>query len=198
MNVLFCSFLPAACKSKKADIIFLIDGSESISPEDFEKMKGFMKRMVNLSNISADEIQIGLLQFSSSPQEEFKLNQYSSKVDMDRAISNVQQMKAGTCTGKALNFTLIFFDSSSGGRPGVHQYLIVITDGVSQDNVTIPAKALRDKNIIIFAIGVGEAKPSQLLEMTDDPGKVYHEEKFESLQNLEKEIFYKVCVPEGE
>ncbi|KAK1332450.1 hypothetical protein QTO34_007127 [Cnephaeus nilssonii] len=185
------------CKNKKADIIFLIDGSESISPKDFEKMKGFMKRMVNLSNISADEIQIGLLQFSSNPQEEFRLNQYSSKVDIDRAISGVQQMNDGTRTGKALNFTLIFFDSSRGGRPGVHQYLIVITDGVSQDNVAIPAKALRDKNIIIFAIGVGEAKRSQLLEMTNDPGKVYHEENFESLQNLEKEIFYKVCIPEG-
>ncbi|ELK25326.1 Collagen alpha-4(VI) chain [Myotis davidii] len=184
------------CKYKKADIIFLIDGSESISPKDFEKMKGFMKRMVNLSNIGADEIQIGLLQFSSTPQEEFRLNQYSLKIDINRAISDVQQMNDGTRTGKALNFTLIFFDSSRGGRPGVHQYLIVITDGVSQDNVAIPAKAIRDKNIIIFAIGVGEARRSQLLEMTNDPGKVYHGENFESLQNLEKEIFYQVCIPE--
>ncbi|XP_059519982.1 collagen alpha-4(VI) chain-like [Myotis daubentonii] len=184
------------CKNKKADIIFLIDGSESISPKDFEKMKGFMKRMVNLSNIGADEIQIGLLQFSSTPQEEFRLNQYSLKMDINRAIADVQQMNDGTRTGKALNFTLIFFDSSRGGRPGVHQYLIVITDGVSQDNVAIPAKAIRDKNIIIFAIGVGEARRSQLLEMTNDPGKVYHGENFESLQNLEKEIFYQVCIPE--
>uniref|UniRef100_G1P5G4 VWFA domain-containing protein n=1 Tax=Myotis lucifugus TaxID=59463 RepID=G1P5G4_MYOLU len=184
------SFPPPACKNKKADIIFLIDGSESISPKDFEKMKGFMKRMVNLSNIGADEIQIGLLQFSSTPQEEFRLNQYSLKMDINRAISDVQQMNDGTRTGKALNFTLIYFDSSRGGRPGVHQYLIVITDGVSQDNVAIPAKAIRDKNIIIFAIGVGGARRSQLLEMTNDPGKVYHGENFESLQNLEKEIFY--------
>lgn len=161
-------------------------------------MKGFMKRMVNLSNIGADEIQIGLLQFSSTPQEEFRLNQYSLQMDINRAISDVQQMNDGTRTGKALNFTLIFFDSSRGGRPGVHQYLIVITDGVSQDNVAIPAKAIRDKNIVIFAIGVGEARRSQLLEMTNDPGKVYHGENFESLQNLEKEIFYQVCIPEGE
>ncbi|XP_036123248.1 collagen alpha-4(VI) chain-like [Molossus molossus] len=185
------------CKNKKADIIFLIDGSESISPKNFEKMKGFMKRMVNQSNIGADEIQFGLLQFSSTPQEEFRLNQYFLKVDIHRAISNVQQMNDGTRTGKALTFTLPFFDSSRGGRPGaVYQYLIVITDGVAQDNVATPAKALRDRNIIIFAIGVGEAKNSQLLEMTNDQGKVYYGENFESLQNLEKEILYKVCIPE--
>uniref|UniRef100_A0A8C6QF76 Collagen, type VI, alpha 4 n=1 Tax=Nannospalax galili TaxID=1026970 RepID=A0A8C6QF76_NANGA len=185
------------CKSRKADIIFLIDGSESISPKDFEKTKEFVERMVNQSNIGTDEIQIGLLQFSSSPQEEFKLNQYSSKVDMRRAILNVQQMNNGTRTGKALNFTLPFFDSSKGGRPSVHQYLIVITDGVSQDNVATPAKALRDRNIIIFAIGVGEAQRTQLLEITNDQDRVYHEENFESLQNLEKKILYEVCSPQG-
>nr|XP_005545785.1 PREDICTED: collagen alpha-4(VI) chain-like isoform X1 [Macaca fascicularis]XP_005545786.1 PREDICTED: collagen alpha-4(VI) chain-like isoform X1 [Macaca fascicularis] len=186
-----------ACKTSKADIIFLIDGSESISPEDFEKMKRFVASMVNQSNIGTDGIQIGLLQFSSIPQEEFRLNQYSSKVDIYSAIFDVQQMRDGTRTGKALNFTLPFFDSSKGGRPTVQQYLIVITDGVAQDNVIIPAKALRDKNIIIFAIGVGEAKKSQLLEITNDEDKVYHDVNFEALQNLEKEILSKVCDPQG-
>ncbi|VFV31089.1 Hypothetical predicted protein [Lynx pardinus] len=186
-----------SCKNRQADIIFLIDGSESISAINFEKMKGFMKRMVNHANIGADEIQIGLLQFSSTPQEEFRLNQYSSKVDIHRAISDVQQMNHGTYTGKALTFTLPFFDSPRGGRPSVHQYLIVITDGVALDNVAIPAKALRDRNIIIFAIGVGAAKSAQLLEITNDPQKVYYEENFESLQNLEKKILLKVCIPQG-
>uniref|UniRef100_A0A8C9IM64 VWFA domain-containing protein n=1 Tax=Piliocolobus tephrosceles TaxID=591936 RepID=A0A8C9IM64_9PRIM len=186
-----------ACKTSKADIIFLIDGSESISSEDFEKMKRFVASMVNQSNIGTDGIQIGLLQFSSIPQEEFRLNQYSSKVDIYSAIFDVQQMRDGNRTGKALNFTLPFFDSSKGGRPSVQQYLIVITDGVAQDNVIIPAKALRDKNIIIFAIGVGEAKKSQLLGITNDEDKVYHDVNFEALQNLEKEILSKVCDPPG-
>lgn len=185
------------CKSRKADIIFLIDGSESITPKDFRKMKEFMERMVNQSNVGADEIQIGLLQFSSTPREEFRLNRYSSKVDMRRAISDVKQMNDGTRTGKALNFTLPFFGRSEGGRPGIHQYLIVITDGVSQDNVVPPAKALRDRNIIIFAIGVGAAQRTQLLEITNDQNKVYHEENFESLKNLEKEILYEVCSSQG-
>ncbi|XP_077607002.1 collagen alpha-4(VI) chain-like [Crocuta crocuta] len=186
-----------SCKNRQADIIFLIDGSESISAVNFEKMKGFMKRMVDHANIGVDEIHIGLLQFSSDPQEEFRLNQYSSKVDIHRAISNVRQMNHGTYTGKALTFTLPFFDSPRGGRPSVHQYLIVITDGVAQDNVAIPAKALRDRNINIFAIGVGGAQSAQLLEITNDPQKVYYEENFESLQNLEKKILLKVCIPQG-
>nr|XP_012622379.1 collagen alpha-4(VI) chain-like [Microcebus murinus] len=182
---------------KDADIIFLIDGSESISSQEFDKMKEFMEKIVNRSNIGADKIQIGLLQFSSTPQEEFRLNQYSSREDICIAISKVQQMNEGTCTGRALNFTLPFFYSSRGGRPSVHQYLIVITDGAAHDNVAIPAKALRDKKITIFAIGVGQAQISQLLEITNDRDKVYHEQNFESLENLEKDILYKACNPEG-
>ncbi|KAF6098972.1 hypothetical protein HJG60_003131 [Phyllostomus discolor] len=184
------------CKKRKADIIFLIDGSESISPKDFEKMKGFMKRMVNQSNIGADEVRIGLLQFSSYPQEEFRLDHFFLKEEIREAISKVQQMNDGTRTGKALNFTLPFFDSSRGGRPSLPQHLIVITDGVAQDDVDMPAKALRDKNIIIFAIGVGGAEKSQLLQITNDPDKVYYQDNFESLQILEKEILYKVCIPQ--
>lgn len=191
---------PPACKSRKADIIFLIDGSDSIAPKDFGKMKEFMERMVNQSNVGANEIQIGLLQFSSTPQNEFRLNQYSSKVGVRKAISDIKQMNNGTRrrTGKALNFTLPFFGRSEGGRPGIHQYLIVITDGVSQDNVVSPAKAIRDRNIIIFAIGGGAAQRTQLFEITNDQNKVYHEDNFESLQNLEKKILYEVCSPQGE
>lgn len=195
---MFLHFIPAGCKNRKADIIFLIDGSESISSQNFEKMKAFMKRLVSHANIGPEEIQIGLLQFSSTPQEEFRLNQYYSKLDIYKAISDMQQLNDGTRTGKALSFTLPFFDGSRGGRESVHQYLIVITDGVAQDNVVLPAQALRDRNIIIFAIGVGEAKHSQLLEITNDEDKVYYGEKFESLQNMEKEILFKVCIPQGE
>ncbi|XP_023595334.1 collagen alpha-4(VI) chain-like, partial [Trichechus manatus latirostris] len=184
------------CKDKKADIIFLIDGSESISSKDFEKMKGFLEKMVNISDIGPDKVQIGLLQFSTEPREEFMLSQYSSKVDILRGISAVQQMNDGTHMGKALNFTLPFFDSSRGGRPSVRQYLIVITDGVTKDSVTIPAKALRDRNINIFAVGVGEAKNSQLLEITNDQGKVYYRDNFESLENLEKTILDQICTPQ--
>lgn len=157
-----------------------------------------MKRMVDQFNISADQMQIGLLQFSSTLREEFRLNNYSLKADIHKAISNVQQMNAGTCTGKALNSTLPYFDRSRGGRPSVHQYLIVITDGVAQDNVAIPAKALRDRNIIIFAIGVGEAQESQLLEITNDTSKVCYEEIFKNLHNLEKDILFDICIPQGE
>uniref|UniRef100_A0A674KHC4 VWFA domain-containing protein n=1 Tax=Terrapene triunguis TaxID=2587831 RepID=A0A674KHC4_9SAUR len=128
--------------------------SESIRPVDFQKMKDFMQLIVNRSDIGADKVQIGLLQFSSEPQEEFQLNRYGSKADLRRAISGIRQIKSGTMTGKALTFASSYFDEPKGGRPRVKQYLIVITDGEAQDVVREPAETIRGKGITIYAIGV--------------------------------------------
>uniref|UniRef100_A0A674KHC5 VWFA domain-containing protein n=1 Tax=Terrapene triunguis TaxID=2587831 RepID=A0A674KHC5_9SAUR len=147
---LFFSF--PACKNMKADIILLVDSSESIRPVDFQKMKDFMQLIVNRSDIGADKVQIGLLQFSSEPQEEFQLNRYGSKADLRRAISGIRQIKSGTMTGKALTFASSYFDEPKGGRPRVKQYLIVITDGEAQDVVREPAETIRGKGITIYAI----------------------------------------------
>ncbi|XP_028926626.1 collagen alpha-4(VI) chain-like [Ornithorhynchus anatinus] len=186
---------PGACKNMKADIIFLIDGSESIKESNFEKMKEFMKLMVNMSNIGPENVRIGVLQFSSSPREEFMLNKYTTKEDLSRAISDIKQIKAGTQTGQALTFTLPYFDTSRWGRPTEPQYLIVITDGEAQDSVKGPAKALRDKGISIFAIGVLEANKTQLLEITGTEDQVFYENDFDSLIFLKKKISFKLCIP---
>uniref|UniRef100_A0A7M4EDK8 VWFA domain-containing protein n=1 Tax=Crocodylus porosus TaxID=8502 RepID=A0A7M4EDK8_CROPO len=171
-NVCSMFFYFPACENVKADIIFLVDGSESIHPVDFQKMKDFMQLIVNRSDIGTDKVRIGLLQFSSEAKEEFQLNRYSTKTGLRRAISEIRQLKSGTLTGKALAFAASYFDKTKGGRPEIKQYLIVITDGEAQDSVGEPAKMIRDKGIIIYAIGVLQANETQLVEISGTPGKV--------------------------
>ncbi|XP_074844397.1 collagen alpha-4(VI) chain-like [Carettochelys insculpta] len=185
-----------ACKNMKADIIFLVDGSEIIRPVDFQKMKDFMQLIVNRSDVGADKVQIGLLQFSSEPQEEFQLNRYHSKSDLRKAILGIRQIKSGTLTGKALTFASSYFDEPKGGRPGVKQYLLVITDGEAQDIVKEPAKAIRDKGTTIYAIGVLHANNSQLVDIAGTQDKVFFEDNFDSLAFLEKQILFEICNPE--
>uniref|UniRef100_A0A8C4YRR8 VWFA domain-containing protein n=1 Tax=Gopherus evgoodei TaxID=1825980 RepID=A0A8C4YRR8_9SAUR len=177
----------------EADIYFLIDGSESIHPVDFQKMKDFMQLIVNRSDIGSDKVQIGLLQFSSEPQEEFQLNQYGSKADLRKAISGIRPIKSGTMTGKALTFASSYFDEPKGGRSRVKQYLIVITDGEAQDIVREPAETIREKGITIYAIGVLHANNSQLVEIAGSQDRVFFEDNFDSLTFLEKEILFEIC-----
>ncbi|XP_014381510.1 collagen alpha-6(VI) chain-like isoform X1 [Alligator sinensis] len=185
-----------ACENVKADIIFLVDGSESIHPVDFQKMKNFIQLIVNRSDIGTDKVRIGLLQFSSQAKEEFQLNSYSTKPGLRRAISEIRQLRSGTLTGKALAFASSYFDKSKGGRPEIKQYLIMITDGEAQDSVGEPAKMIRDKGITVYAIGVLQANETQLVEISGTPGKVLFEDNFDSLIFLEKQILSEICKPE--
>ncbi|XP_030062199.1 collagen alpha-6(VI) chain isoform X2 [Microcaecilia unicolor] len=187
--------LPEACKNMKADIMFLIDSSGSIHPDDFEKMKQFMDLLVKKSDIGANSVQIGVIQFSSHPQEEFPLNRYHRKGDIQYAITNMRQMNEGTLTGEAIHFASSYFDPSKGGRPNTKQYLIVITDGEAQDEVAQPARALRNKGITIFAIGILQANYTQLLEIAGMQEKVFFEETFDSLSFLDKQLFFEICNP---
>ncbi|OXB65928.1 hypothetical protein ASZ78_002676 [Callipepla squamata] len=178
------------CENVRADIVFLVDSSNSIRPAEFQKIKDFMQSFVTKVNVGIDNVRIGLLQFSSEIREEFQLDRYSAIADVQRAIQEMQQIKLGTLTGKALTFAASYFDQPRGGRPELKQYLIVITDGEAQDSVENPARAIRDKGITIYAVDMLQANSSQLVEITGAQDKVF----FESEINFsEKQILFEIC-----
>ncbi|OXB68886.1 UNVERIFIED_CONTAM: hypothetical protein H355_003784 [Colinus virginianus] len=178
------------CENVRADIVFLVDSSNSIRPAEFQKIKDFMQSFVTKVNVGLDNVRIGLLQFSSEIREEFQLDRYSAIADVQRAIQEMQQIKLGTLTGKALTFAASYFDQPRGGRPELNQYLIVITDGEAQDSVKNPARAIRDKGITIYAVDMLQANSSQLVEITGAQDKVF----FESEINFsEKQILFEIC-----
>ncbi|XP_060778334.1 collagen alpha-6(VI) chain-like isoform X3 [Neoarius graeffei] len=182
-----------ACKNMLADVIFLIDGSWSIDPEDFSKMKKFMNTIISKSIIGKDSVQVGVVQFSSHSKAEFALNTFSDKHQMQQAINNTQQLRSGTMTGSALQFVATYFNPPEGGRPSTPQILIVITDGESQDAVAQPAKLLREKGITIYSIGVLNANRTQLREISGTQDNVYIERDFDSLDFLDKDLLLKIC-----
>eukprot|EP00079_Xenopus_tropicalis_P026917 XP_012820989.1 PREDICTED: collagen alpha-6(VI) chain-like isoform X2 [Xenopus tropicalis] len=187
---------PEACKNMKADIVFLVDSSASINSDDYETMKEFMESMVKQAEIGPDRVQIGLIQFSSETKEEFPLNRYKRKDEIQSAIRGIQQLSQGTLMGEALKYTLPYFSASKGGRVNTKQYLIVITDGEAQDAVGNPAKAIRDHGVIIYAIGVQQANNTQLLEIAGKQEQVYYEDSFDSLAFLNKNIMFEICNPQ--
>ncbi|XP_060103693.1 collagen alpha-4(VI) chain-like [Heteronotia binoei] len=188
---------PKACQDSKADIIFLIDTSESMDELQFDLTKDFIIRIINQSDIGADKVQIGVIKYSSETKVEFPLNRHRNKDDLKSAVSAMEQILEGTCTGKALSNTTVYFDQTEGGRPEVKQHLIVVTDGKSNDKVEEPAKRLREKGIIIHAVGIVKAVYSQLKEIAGTPGRVLIEDSYESLPYLEKTILFHICNPEA-
>lgn len=181
-----------------ADIIFLVDGSESINAEEFRKMKIFIKRLVHRSiQMRPDAVRVGLLQFSGSLREEFSLSRQQSVSGLVQTVNFVRQLGGITLTGRALSLIPRHFDASKGGRPDVPNILIVLTDGKAQDNVAGPARALRNDNIIIYSVGFEDVNITQLREISGSRNQVFIETHFDALDLMESEILRKICQPDA-
>ncbi|XP_044062813.1 collagen alpha-6(VI) chain-like isoform X2 [Siniperca chuatsi] len=186
------------CKDIPGDLLFLIDSSGSISTDDYNKMKEFMKSVISKSIIGQNEVHVGVMQFSTIQQLEFPLNRYYSKEGMSRAINDMQQIGGGTHTGEAITDVSQYFDATRGGRTNLRQRLIVITDGEAQDEVKGPAAALRAKGVVVYAIGVVDANTTQLLEISGSPDRMYTERDFDALKDLDNQLALELCDPQRE
>ncbi|XP_070768321.1 collagen alpha-6(VI) chain-like [Enoplosus armatus] len=187
-----------ACKDIPGDLLFLIDSSGSIYPQDYEKMKDFIKSVISRSVIGQNEVHVGVMQFSTTQRLQFPLNRYYTKEEMSKAINDMQQVGGGTLTGEAITDVSQYFDAARGGRPDLRQRLVVITDGEAQDEVKGPAAALRAKGVMVYAIGVMEANTTQLLEISGSPDRMYAERDFDALKDLENQVAMELCDPERE
>ncbi|CAI5788343.1 Hypothetical predicted protein [Podarcis lilfordi] len=183
----------------QADLVFLIDGSRSIPPEDFERMKVFLKNLLDLIDYN-DNVRVGMAQFADRYEEEFGLGAYQNKPELQEKIINVTMMEGGnTFIGEALKGVKAFFNSTRRRIPRhVVPKLLLITDGVSDDPVADSARALAADGVEIHAIGVGTVDRAKLMEITDDSDRIYSVANFTDLPSILTRVTKEVCQDKSE
>lgn len=108
-------------------------------------------------------------------------------------------MKGGTETGKAIQFAREeMFKKSNGARPNVPHIIMVITDGMSQNqaNTALQASIARSQNIAMFAIGVGngaEAKELNIIASTPNSEYVFTIDRYSHLESIRDVLAEKAC-----
>ena len=93
--------------------------------------------VVNISGA----VRVGVMIFSTNPQIEFHLNEFSTKADVYAAIDNIPYIYGSTNTADALEMMWSqMYTARNGDRPGIPNTCVIITDGVSVLNQerTIP------------------------------------------------------------
>lgn len=186
-------------KATVADIVFLLDGSSSISTENFEEARNFLRNIIRALDIGSNNVQIGLAQYSDTPYKEFLLKDHTDRRSLLAAVERVPHRKGRTETGKALSFLLEqYFTEEAGSRASqrVPQIAVVITDGESSDEVAGPAQRLRERGVIVFAIGVGKAIRMELESIANWPPNrfVLTTDSYQALQRMTEEVLKTVCI----
>uniref|UniRef100_A0A667I9L9 Collagen type VI alpha 5 chain n=1 Tax=Lynx canadensis TaxID=61383 RepID=A0A667I9L9_LYNCA len=184
--------------TKEADIYFLIDGSTSINRTGFEQMKEFILAVTEMFSIGPDKVQVGAVQYSDKIKVEFHINDNSNNVDLRKAVLNIKQLNGNTDTGKALDFMLqIIKEGKKRRTSSVPNYLIVLTDGKSRDEVLKPAERLRAEQITIHAVGIGEANKEELQQIAGEEERVNFGQNFDSLKRIKNEVVRRICTEKG-
>ncbi|TNN02916.1 hypothetical protein fugu_010403 [Takifugu bimaculatus] len=202
------------------DLVFVIDGSKSMGPANFELVKHFVISIVESLNVSQTGSHVGLLQYSTKVRTEFTLRQHTSAQSIRQAVSRMQYMGRGSMTGSALRHMFQFsFSAKEGARPNVPHVGIVFTDGRSQDDVSEWANKAKKSGIptlfpyfigiigflsccflpflgvTIYAVGVGKAIEQELREIASEPDEkhLYYAEDFQDMGEITKKLKSRMC-----
>ncbi|XP_030310044.1 collagen alpha-3(VI) chain isoform X2 [Calypte anna] len=177
---MFCFLLSGFCSlraqqqaaQESADLIFLIDGSNNIGSVNFQAIRDFLVNLIESLRVGAQQIHIGVVQYSDQPRTEFPLNSYSTKgdvLDAVRALSFHGGEEANI--GAALEFVVENLFTQAGGsriEEAVPQILVLISGGESSDDIRQGLLAVKQASIFSFSIGVLNADSAELQQIATD------------------------------
>ncbi|XP_069719670.1 von Willebrand factor A domain-containing protein 2 [Phaenicophaeus curvirostris] len=154
--------------SASVDVLFLLDGSYSIGKGSFEKSKVFASKLCDALDIHPNRVRVGMIQFSSTPHLEFPLDSYLTKQEVKERIKRIVFRGGSTETGRALKYVLR--KGFPGGRnSSVPEVLIIISDGKSQGSTGMPAMQMKERHIMVFAVGIKFPRWEELHALASEP-----------------------------
>nr|XP_014698265.2 collagen alpha-3(VI) chain isoform X2 [Equus asinus] len=183
---------PPAVESDAADIVFLIDSSDSVRPDGIAHIRDFISKIVQRLNIGPNKVRIGVVQFSNEVFPEFYLKTYKSRTAVLDAIRRLR-FKGGSPlnTGKALEHVARnLFVKSAGSRieDGVPQHLVLFLGGKSQDDISRYSQVISSSGIVSLGVGDRNIDRTELQTITNDPRLVFTVREFRELPNIEEKI----------
>ena len=146
--------------------MFVLDSSGSIGSTNFQKMRNFVKTVINDLDIGPRRTQVGVIVFSSTAAISFHLSTYSDSQSLIAAVDRIPYIGGGRNTANALY--LLINQGFVGARPkiqGVPRVAMMVTNGKSDDpDLTVTAaEALRQiPSIMTYAVGIGGADKTEL------------------------------------
>ncbi|XP_040907739.1 collagen alpha-1(XX) chain [Toxotes jaculatrix] len=188
---------PFECDSNAAaDIMLLVDGSWSIGRTNFRRVRDFLEGLVTPFHIGPDHIQIGLTQYSGDPRTEWHLNNFTTKDQLLEAVRNFRYKGGNTFTGQALIHVMEEnMRAEAGARSDTPLFVVLLTDGKSQDDAIAAANRLKNAGVEIIAVGVKNADEAELRQVASEPVdlNVYNVNDFPLLSKLVARLVHILC-----
>ncbi|CAK9033355.1 unnamed protein product [Durusdinium trenchii] len=172
------------------DVVFLLDGSWSVKKPDWKALKEFMTKTVQRFQIGPEKLQVGIVQFTGSAQQE--MNFKSSAEEIAEGILNLEQEGGFTSVKAGLEETQELFENH---HRKARRIVVMIADGDVDDGSTELAREMEEEDdTIIFSVAVGEeAKIEELKEVATNGNLFFKVENYGSLDRIVNSISKYSC-----
>ena len=161
------------------DLVFALDGSDSLSTSAFENLKEFVIESLSRYTISREKTHVGVIEYSDKVNIKLPLHQYFTIQELKEAIKVIKPSGGqGVVTDDALKIAAKdVFSVASGGRPGAAKVLVVITDDSSTGSQPISEaiEPLKKAGIQVHVVAVGNRVPRKELEDMTTGNEGIHE-----------------------
>nr|XP_043908882.1 collagen, type XXVIII, alpha 1a isoform X1 [Solea senegalensis]XP_043908883.1 collagen, type XXVIII, alpha 1a isoform X1 [Solea senegalensis] len=191
------------CREAPLELVFVIDSSESVGPDNFELVKDFVNALIDQLSVSGETTRIGVVLYSQVNMVVVSLQQTLSQDEITAAIQTMPYLGEGTLTGSAIHQASELFQAS---RPGVRKVALVLTNGQAdpQDLRHFQETALDAHAQGVEMIVVGVINKTDLLYddfqqeinvIASEPAEehIYLVDDFRTLPTLEGTILSQIC-----
>ncbi|XP_043318004.1 collagen alpha-3(VI) chain isoform X4 [Cervus canadensis] len=183
---------PSRPEKKKADIVFLLDGSINFRRDSFQEVLRFVSEIVDTVYEGGDSIQVGLVQYNSDPTDEFFLKDFPTKQQIIDAINKVVYKggrHANTKVGLE-HLRLNHFVPEAGSRldQRVPQIAFVITGGKSAEDAQEASMALTQRGVKVFAVGVRNIDSEEVGKIASNSATAFRVGNVQELSELSEQV----------
>lgn len=171
----------------------MIEGSSSLNQwgeNNFQKVVNTTRQVV--SYFTDPQTKLGFVLYATTAEVKANLSRLS-RDETNGILSNLSYPAGWTRIGTALNVTReqLFVNS----RSNVHRVLVVITDGTSNNAVSVASDLLHDINITIIVVAFGDWYDSrQVQRMASDPdAETTLIARFDDFENVGRKMHEMIC-----
>ncbi|XP_027740698.1 von Willebrand factor A domain-containing protein 2 [Empidonax traillii] len=182
------------CQAQSLDLAFAVDASSGVGPENFLRLRRFVRSSCLHFSISRDVTQIALVVYGSRAHTAFALATHTSSSAVLQAIDQAPFLGDSASAGSAL--LRIYGDVMTvqkGARPDVNKVVVLLTNGRGLEDAAAPAQQLRHSGILVFVVVVGDAQRDTLLGVAGSPSYLVHISSYEDLQYYQGFIIERIC-----
>ncbi|XP_012945016.1 collagen alpha-6(VI) chain [Aplysia californica] len=189
------------CEQEPIELGIVLDSSVSIDRKDFKKGKEFLQDFLQQFEIGGGDrdVRVSIITFGKGiyPEDGFNLTKYTDKDELIAAIGNIpHRLGRYTSTGEGIEYMATAQLASQFTRSWAERVGLVITDGNSQESAKTKeaARQARESGITMFAIGVGNVKDQELVNIAGDASRVFKVDSYDELENIKQTLAHQTCI----